>query len=114
MGAARILGNRLGFMLEPRFDRVDKQRRAHTGRLIFVIGCIVGPSLGLAAFGFYDAAASALFICIGLALGLVWIYDRASVIEGADLNVFVAAGIVVAFGLVYGALTNWLRSWLFD
>ena len=52
-------------------------------------------------------------ISIGAAVGLVIIYEKASIIE-ADLNVFVSAAIGILLGLVWSLITRWLMSWLFD
>ena len=82
---------------------------------------MVGPSIGLAALGYHEAAAWVFSISIVTAIAIVVIYERAEVIEGAELhvggkmgNVLLSAGIVILLGLLLNVITNWLGSWLFN
>jgi hypothetical protein len=99
--------------LGPRFDEVDKHERAYSRRILWIAGLMIGPSVALLALGFYDAAMWAFLVNVGIGAAVVFIYQKADLIEGLGLNVLLSAAIVILAERLWHLLSGWLLSLFF-
>jgi len=97
----------------PRFDEAYEQERAYSRRMLWIVGLMVGPSVALGALGFYDAAVWVFLGNVVFGAAIVYIYQKAEVIEGAGWNVLLAAAIVILAERLWHLLSEWLLSLFF-
>ncbi len=102
----------------PRFDPADEQERAFSRRLLGIVILMVGPSVGLLLLGFYEAAEWFFLLSVGAGAAIVFIHERAELVEGSHLlsggsmrSVVLSAGIVILLHQTWELVTRWLHSW---
>lgn len=62
--------------MEPQFNRLAEQERDRSRRLKIILSVGLGPSLILAALGYYDAAGIAFFLSLVAGFLVVYVTER--------------------------------------